>query len=227
MDSKLFTIRSKKIGICIKDARLKAQKSVEEAASFLGIRVDKYVGMENGTNTPSFPQLESLAHLYQVPFDSLTSWHPVDETNPTIDAEIMSKVVKLREHVVAAFIAKTRLEKQLSVDHLAEQIGVNAGDLSAFEKAEKPIPYPILLELAEELDLDLPSLHSPHLVKPHAVVEKQAETPAPSFADLPADLVEFINQPINLPYLELAKKLSSMNVDKLRDVAESLLEITY
>ena len=227
MDSKLFTIRSKKIGICIKDARLKARKSMEDAAAYLGIPVDKYAGMENGTNTPSFPQLESLAHLYRVPFDSLTRWQSADETVPAIDTEVMNKVVKLREHVVSAYIAKTRQEKQMSVDYLAGQIGVSAGDLTAFEKAEKAIPYPVLLELAKELDLDLPSLHSHYLTQPAAFEEKQAETPAQAFTDLPADLVEFINQPINLPYLELAKKLSSMNVDKLRDIAESLLEITY
>ena len=128
---------------------------------------------------------------------------------------------------LAAFIAKTRQEKQMSVDYLAEKIGVNAGDLTAFERAEKTIPFPVLVELAKELELDLPSLHSPHLTQPQPVEEKQAETTVQPFADLPADLVEFINQPINLPYLELAKKLSTMNVDKLRDVAESLLEITY
>jgi len=39
-------------------------------------------------------------------------------------------------------------------------------------------------------------------------------------------LLAFVLKPINLPYLELAKRLSEMSVDKLRDVAEGLLEIT-
>jgi hypothetical protein len=33
--------------------------------------------------------------------------------------------------------------------------------------------------------------------------------------------------PVNRPYLELAMKLSSMSRDKLRAVAEDLLDITY
>jgi hypothetical protein len=33
--------------------------------------------------------------------------------------------------------------------------------------------------------------------------------------------------PVNRPYLELAMKLSSMSRDKLRSVAEDLLDITY
>jgi len=40
------------------------------------------------------------------------------------------------------------------------------------------------------------------------------------------DLQEFILKPVNQPYLELAQKLSQMSVDKMRDVAEGLLDIT-
>jgi transcriptional regulator with XRE-family HTH domain len=46
------------------------------------------------------------------------------------------------------------------------------------------------------------------------------------FPGLTEELREFINKPINLPFLELAMKLSQMDAKKLRDVAESLLEIT-
>jgi hypothetical protein len=44
---------------------------------------------------------------------------------------------------------------------------------------------------------------------------------------LPDDLQQFICQPVNRPFLELAKHLQGMPVDKLRSIAESLLEITY
>ncbi len=43
---------------------------------------------------------------------------------------------------------------------------------------------------------------------------------------LPPDLQEFISKPVNRPYLELAQRLSEMSVEKLRAVAEGLLEIT-
>ena len=44
--------------------------------------------------------------------------------------------------------------------------------------------------------------------------------------ELPAELQAFVSQPVNRPYLELAIKLSSMSSDKLRSVAEGLLDIT-
>jgi hypothetical protein len=46
------------------------------------------------------------------------------------------------------------------------------------------------------------------------------------FKELPAELQIFVSKPINRPYLELAQRLSEMSVEKLRAVAEGLLEIT-
>ncbi len=47
------------------------------------------------------------------------------------------------------------------------------------------------------------------------------------FLQLPPELQNFVSKPVNRPYLELAMKLSSMSTDKLRSVAEDLLEITF
>lgn len=47
-----------------------------------------------------------------------------------------------------------------------------------------------------------------------------------SFLELPMELREFVAMPVNRPYLELAMKLSNMSKDKLRSVAEDLLDIT-
>jgi hypothetical protein len=43
---------------------------------------------------------------------------------------------------------------------------------------------------------------------------------------MPVELRQFVAQPVNRPYLELARKLSHMSTEKLRSVAEDLLEIT-
>ena len=46
------------------------------------------------------------------------------------------------------------------------------------------------------------------------------------FSKLPLDMQQFVSKPANLPYLELAQRLSEMSVERLRAVAEGLLEIT-
>ena len=47
------------------------------------------------------------------------------------------------------------------------------------------------------------------------------------FLELPLELRQFVGMPVNRPYLDLAMKLSSMSKDKLRSVAEDLLDITF
>jgi hypothetical protein len=47
------------------------------------------------------------------------------------------------------------------------------------------------------------------------------------FKELPNELQDFVCKPVNRPYLELAMRLSDLSVEKLRSVAEGLLEITF
>jgi hypothetical protein len=46
------------------------------------------------------------------------------------------------------------------------------------------------------------------------------------FLQLPNELRAFVCMPVNRPYLELARNLSQLSTDKLRSVAEGLLDIT-
>jgi hypothetical protein len=46
------------------------------------------------------------------------------------------------------------------------------------------------------------------------------------FLVLPKELQEFIGKPVNRPYLDLAIKLCELKVERLRALAEGLLEIT-
>jgi len=46
------------------------------------------------------------------------------------------------------------------------------------------------------------------------------------FLQLPPELRAFVCMPVNRPYLELARNLSQLSTDKLRSVAEGLLDIT-
>jgi hypothetical protein len=46
------------------------------------------------------------------------------------------------------------------------------------------------------------------------------------FLQLPPELRGFVCMPVNRPYLELARNLSQLSTEKLRSVAEGLLDIT-
>jgi hypothetical protein len=47
------------------------------------------------------------------------------------------------------------------------------------------------------------------------------------FANLSPELQVFITKPGNESYLETAKKIGDMDVQKLRDLAASILDITF
>ena len=47
------------------------------------------------------------------------------------------------------------------------------------------------------------------------------------FEELPPEIREFVVEPINLSYVRIAKQLSEMDVKKLRNIAEGLLDITF
>jgi hypothetical protein len=47
------------------------------------------------------------------------------------------------------------------------------------------------------------------------------------FEQLPPDIKAFVVEPINLSYLQTAMRLSELDVDKLRSIAEGILDITF
>jgi len=70
MDTKSqFAIRSKKLGILIRDARLSARRSVEECAEAMGIRKILFCAYEEGIRAPSLPELETLVYFLDLPID--------------------------------------------------------------------------------------------------------------------------------------------------------------
>ena len=129
----------------------------------------------------------------------------------------------LRQRLVGALIRKFRQEAGLSSDALAEQIGVPAETLERYELGETPVPLPILELIAEACNRSVRDFYDRK--GPFGVWMSQQES-IHRFLELPLPLQNFIAQPINRPYLELAQRLSEMEADKLRAIAEGLLEIT-
>ena len=81
----------------------------------------------------------------------------------------------------------------------------------------------LLLAQPAELGQENRSLHFGHSGVPADVPSAGRE----DFLELPLELQEFVCQPVNLPYLELALTLSDLSAKKLRSVAEGILDITF
>jgi transcriptional regulator with XRE-family HTH domain len=126
--------------------------------------------------------------------------------------------------MVGALLRQVRAKSNLSLKEISDKTGIPEDQLQAYEKGEYPIPLPTLEILVNALGghLDL-FMDQSGLV---GTWRKQQQA-IQHFLELPEEMREFIGKPVNQPYLELARRLSDLSVERLRSVAEGLLEITY
>lgn len=217
------TIRAKKLGVLIKDARLRSTRSIKECAQVIGVAPSQFEAYEMGEQSPSLPEIELYAYYLEIPLDhfwgrdTITGKEKVDRK---LEAE---KLVKIRQRMIGAQLRQFRMESGLSVEQLGEQALLSSEDIRNYELGEACIP--------------LPKLESISLVLKHPVsdfIDRRGpvgtwialQHAIDGFLEMPPELQTFVSKPINRPYIELAQRLSEMSVEKLRSVAEGLLEIT-
>lgn len=217
------TLRARKLGVLLKDARLAAGLEPSACAQAIGVSEEEYSKYEMGENSPSLPELELLAYNLNVPLEHFWGDQALSATGSAqkpVEAEFL---IPVRQRIIGALIRKSRLEAGLSIEQLAERLQLSPQDLEAYEFGEAPVPLPILEAFSELLTLPLQEFQDHH-GPIGAWAERQRMIQ--EFLDLPEEMQAFVARPVNRPYLELAQRLSEMSVDKLRGVAEGLLEIT-
>jgi transcriptional regulator with XRE-family HTH domain len=214
-------LRSKILGVLMRDAREATGKSPEECAEAVGVSTEQLEAYEEGVRPPSLPELEALAYFLQIPPDHFWGRRVLGERKPV--GKLVSKVSDLRHRMIGAMLRQARQEAGISPDGLAEKAGMTTAELESCELGEAPLSMPRLETLAAALNQPLYKF----LDRQGPVgVWASEQRVVQSFLKLPSDLQEFVSKPINRPYLELALRLSEMSVDKLRAVGEGILEIT-
>jgi transcriptional regulator with XRE-family HTH domain len=285
MDSQLYLLRAKKIGVKIAMARQKNFLSVESLAHKLGLQPGEISQMERGMISPTLPQFHLMASLLDMSIDDLLNTKVLEPLQQEIDPSALPRYYDIRNRMLGIQIKKNRFQQNQTIEQLAQRCEIPSSDLEMYESGQTPIPLPIFLNLSEVLHLPYERLQAVESItsvgieetpaiqteEPHAQPEPEplvvkesdlpdvsitqavensiplepevigvAETipvvpeeikpvtqfPIKDFPGLSDDLREFITKPVNVPYLELAMKLSRMDANKLRDIAESLLEIT-
>jgi transcriptional regulator with XRE-family HTH domain len=217
-------VRSKKLGVLIRDARLAAHMNVPECARLLGVTNGILRAWEEGRKAPSLPELEILAYSLGLPLSHFWSGQAMSADAPLTADLNLPALVGIRHRLVGALLRQQREAASLSARTLAEQAGIPASRLRAYELGERPIPLPELEALLALLGGQLEAMFDQ--TGPIGVWMTQQKA-IQDFLQLPPELQNFVSQPVNRPYLELALKLSSMSTDKLRSLAEDLLDITF
>lgn len=218
----VMQLRGKILGALLRDARLQTGKSTQEVAGLIGVSEQELERYELGNQAIALPELEMLSARLQMPLEHLLEKRAAKapERNPGIDPAVQ---IKLRQRILGAKLRQKRLDRRFTIDDLASQLGISQPDFEAFELGLKPIPIPVLENLCAILGCPMSEFFTDGGISEKA---KTQSKPAAE-SNLPEELHSFVMNPTNRPYIELAIKLSQMSVEKLRTIAESLLEITY
>jgi transcriptional regulator with XRE-family HTH domain len=222
MHPQTMTVRTKKLGVLIYDARIANRRTQEECAKAIGVSPEVLRSFEAGEAAPSLPQLEVLAFYLDVPLSQFWSSQSLSENQPPQPDH--AQLLTIRQRLIGAMLRQSRMAANLTAKDLAEKSGSSEDDLRAYEMGEKPVPLPMLEAFSACMGMRVEDFFD----KSGPVGQWRKEQDAVGkFLDLPTSLQDFVCKPVNRPYVELALKLSELSVERLRAIAEGLLEITY
>jgi transcriptional regulator with XRE-family HTH domain len=217
-------LRTKKLGVLIRDARLAARKTLPECAQLVGVSGGILRSWEEGRQAPSLPELELLAYSLHLNLQHFWSKEAMSDAVPLTDGMNLSALVAIRQRIVGALLRQQRENTSLSLRALSEQSGISTARLKAYELGERPIPLPELEGLVALLGGQIETIFDQTGPIGRWMIQQKA---VQDFLQLPPELQSFVSKPVNQPYLELAMKLSGMSTSKLRSVGEDLLDITF
>lgn len=224
MDKKTqITIRSKKLGVLIRDARIAARRSIKDCAEAIGLKSGLFRSFEEGRKAPSLPELETLVYYLDLPIGHF--WSNETKSNAPLPIETLdtAKLLVVRQRKIGALLRQERMNASISIRNLAHETGISGARIKAYELGERPIPLPELEVLVSTLGGHIETFFDRSGPIGQWLTNEEA---IQHFLELPEELRQFVAMPVNRPYLELAMKLSNMSKDKLRSVAEDLLDIT-
>jgi len=217
-------LRSRKLGVLIRDARLAARKTISECAHIVGVTAGIFRAWEEGRRSPSLPELEVLSYALNLPLRRFWSKDTTSDNVSPTETMNLPAFVGIRQRLIGALLRQMREKASISPRSLSELSGIPTMRLKAYELGERPIPLPELEGLTALLGGQIELLFDQTGPIGLWMVQQKA---IQDFLQLPPELQNFVCKPVNRPYLELAMKLSGMSTDKLRSVAEDLLDITF
>jgi transcriptional regulator with XRE-family HTH domain len=220
----LIQLRTRKLSALIYDARIASDRSIKDCAEAICVSRYAYKAFESGDQSPTLPQLEALGEYLDIPMDHFWGNESLSEVPQGKETAEVEAYVTERNQEILATLRQARDEAGISLKQLAEESGIKRSTLGRYELGKEAIPIPQLEVLANCLEIDLRQFFNQSNTMKQQRIDQDALS---GFLELPEELQEFIAKPINRSYLELAHRLSTLSVEKLRLVAEGLLEITY
>ncbi|MDM8521232.1 helix-turn-helix transcriptional regulator [Anaerolineales bacterium HSG6] len=216
----------KLIGQKIHTVRIRAGLNIEEVSASIGITPEILSQIEAGQHDVTLPQLEILALICNVKISEFWSADALETKK--IDYPTL-QIINLRQRIIGALLKQTRTEAGKSEADVAALLNISAEQLAQYELGQAEIPLQQLNALRNHFGITFSYFldHSSAVKKGGFNQELTVLDEVVEFTQLPQDVREFLANPANLLYLNIAMKLSELSVDTLRGLAEGLLEVTY
>ena len=215
-------LRKKMLGIRIRDARVTARKSVRDTAEEIGVPTALLNAFESGRRPITLPELEALAYAYDVPIRHFLrdSQFLSAGRREKID---LSRLVNIRQKMIATKLRQLRAERNARLGELSKKTGLSIARIKSYEAGAKPIFLLDLENLAIALEVEVD-----YFLEYFGPVGQWAQDRESDeqFQKLPPDIRQFAAKPLNEAYIRLAMRLSDLPVSRLREFAETLLDIT-
>jgi transcriptional regulator with XRE-family HTH domain len=217
-----YRLRARMIGVLLRDARLNAERSIEDCAYLLRVSPEEMQAWEFGDAVPSLPQLELLAFYLGVPVSHFWGLDTLEATNGR-HVDIQQEYLALRDRMVGALLRQAREEANLSQEDLSQVSAVPVERIQLYELGDLSLPMHELTVLANAVKKNVSYfLESSGYVGEWLAIREEWK----HFTDLPEDVRQFAANPLNIGFIHIAKLLSEMPTEKLRQVGESVLNIT-
>ena len=218
-----ITIRAKKLGLLIRAMRLVERRDIKECADAIGVSPALFRAYEEGRRSPSLPDLELLVYYLKLPIRRFWGNEiPSEAPSPTASLDL-PQLRSLRQRMIGARLRQERDKANMTIAHLSQETGLPSSRLNSYELGERPIPLPFLEALLSVMNGRIDTFFDQSGPVGQWMAGQKAMD---KFLELPPEIQAFVCQPVNRPYLELAMKLSEMSKERLRSVAEGLLDIT-
>lgn len=217
-----YRIRAKMVGVLLRDARVKAGRDIEDCARLLHVPAEQVEQWEFGDEAPSLPQLEILAFFLGVPISHFWGVDTLEKTERDLVAS-QSDYLMLRDRMIGALLRLAREEKELSLEDVSAQTGIESALLEQYEAGEMPLPMHELTVISNALGKNITYfLESNSHLGDWLTLREQWK----DFTRLPEDIRKFVANPLHVGFIEIAILFSQMPTDKLRKVGESVLNIS-
>ena len=218
-----MAIRSKIIGVLLRNARVRAGKNRQDCAVVLGCSPDTISQFEYGRKDITLPQLEIMAYFFGLPITYFWDKDAIPEEEE-MDQPV-DEIMMIRRKIIGVLLRQARLDAGKSQRQCAEALSCSAERISQYERGHRDIPLPELEALADFLEV--PITHFLDEQTAPLSIEAPKGRGMETSAELPPDVRDFVLNPTNALYIRIAMKLSTLSVDVLRQIAETLLDITF